>query len=180
MKANKTAEKLAILDFYKFKYGLSLSPHLVEAMDVLNLEMAFRMMRFEQVMDSAATKIQSVYKAVKTRRMFSALIERRRSGMFIFAVRIKLKVMRRRKEKERQQAAQMIQKFCKGYLVAKRFLKIKGDIAIDKSLSHFRRMKEKIGRQLARSLTYVWRLYKAKKQRLAAEAEAAKKRAKLA
>ena len=52
-------------------------------------------------------------------------------------------------------------------MVAKHYIHIKGDISIDRTLASLNRMRNEIGGQLAKMLAFVWRTYKAKKERIA-------------
>lgn len=53
--------------------------------------------------------------------------------------------MKKAREMLRYKSATLVQRYCKGYLVAKRYIHFMGDVSIDKSLVSFYRMKEEIG-----------------------------------
>ena len=91
---------------------------------------------------------------------------------------VRRRIWKLRKQILQNKAALVIQRFCKGHLTAKHYIHFKGDISIDTSLYSLKIMKNKIGDQLARMLTFIWRTYKRKKERLAAEEKARKAKAK--
>jgi len=63
----------------------------------------------------------------------------------------------------------MIQKYSKGHLVSKRFIKQRGEIAIDNTLQHFRDMKRDLGIVLSNLVRLHWRIYLRIKKKKAAK-----------
>ena len=56
--------------------------------------------------------------------------------------------------------ATLIQRYSKGYLVAKHYIHILGDVAIDYSLLSLKAMTDKIGLWLALRIAVMWRTFK--------------------
>ena len=70
----------------------------------------------------------------------------------------------------------MLQKYCRGYLVAKKYSLVVGNRSIHKKLSCFSELRREIELQFVRQLSFVWRVYKRTKAREAREADARKKK----
>ena len=67
-KARTLRNRILVVGFYKQNFDLELNSSLIEKMDLLHLEMSYRMMRLDQLMEKAATTIAACYKALKVRR----------------------------------------------------------------------------------------------------------------
>ena len=68
-----------------------------------------------------------------------------------------------RKRKAETESCLLLQKYCRGYLVTKRYIKQRGDISIMSSLRELREMKHQMGTHLSNLLRFVWRCYWKKK-----------------
>ena len=88
------------------------------------------------------------------------------------------RILKRKRDEKLRDAATLIQRYCKGHLVAKHYIHIIGDASIDKSLFSFRVMKNEIGRQLANLLYFYWRVYQRTQERKRKEEAERKKKAK--
>ena len=177
-KHHNTTEKLAIIEHYKKYFNLSINYKCVERMDPLELEMSFRMLRLEQKLSHAATCIVSCLKGIKTRRRLRNLLARRKLALLFLQAQFKGKILKRQRDEKLRNAATLIQRYCKGHLVAKHYIHIIGDASIDKSLFSFRVMKNEIGRQLANLLYFYWRVYQRTLERKRKEEAERKKKAK--
>jgi len=95
-RANETQKKLAIVDHYKNSFDrklqfivltsiliVSLSYKCIERMDTLHLELSYQMLRLEQRMNHAATRIGCIYRGVKTRRRLHKLLKARKSATLL-------------------------------------------------------------------------------------------------
>lgn len=74
------------------------------------------------------------------------------------------------------ECARLIQRLCKGYIVSKRYEKVRSKYLIDYRLEKFIQLKEEIKVQLAHLLYFTWKCYKGRKARLIRE-DAARKAA---
>ena len=63
----------------------------------------------------------------------------------------------------------MIQKYSKGHLVSKRYIKQRGEISIDNTLQHFRDMKRDLGTVLSNLVRFHWRVHLRIKKKKAAK-----------
>ena len=72
-KASAIRNRILVIDFYKQNFGLELNSQLIEKMDLLHLEMSYRMMRLEQLLEKAATTIAACYKGLKVRRYYKKI-----------------------------------------------------------------------------------------------------------
>ena len=68
-----------------------------------------------------------------------------------------------RDRKAKTESCYLLQKYCRGYLVTKRYIKQRGDISIMSSLRELREMKHQMGTHLSNLLRFVWRCYWKKK-----------------
>lgn len=136
-KLNETADRLEIAHYYETTYNLSLSYKLVERMDPVNLEYAFRMCRLDQKMNEASTTIICCWRGYKTRKMLKTLIRARKSALLLIQYMMKRRMRRRIKAVLEMKAATLIQRYCKGHLVSKHYIHFMGDVSIDKSLVSF-------------------------------------------
>eukprot|EP00353_Schmidingerella_taraikaensis_P009040 CAMPEP_0185591634 /NCGR_PEP_ID=MMETSP0434-20130131/65153_1 /TAXON_ID=626734 ORGANISM="Favella taraikaensis, Strain Fe Narragansett Bay" /NCGR_SAMPLE_ID=MMETSP0434 /ASSEMBLY_ACC=CAM_ASM_000379 /LENGTH=147 /DNA_ID=CAMNT_0028216797 /DNA_START=937 /DNA_END=1380 /DNA_ORIENTATION=- len=84
---------------------------------------------------------------------------------------MKMKSLVRKRKKREFEAAVMVQKYCKGYITAKRYFKIKGEFMIDQTLKEFMRIRKEIEFTLAHLIYFTWKCYKGRKVRLKREAE---------
>ena len=65
---------------------------------------------------------------------------------------------------QQDKAALIVQRYCRGHFVAKRFLKARGDISMAASLKTFRDMKHEIGTMLSNQIRFYWKVYLRKKE----------------
>ena len=96
-RATETTQKLAIVNHYKNKHAISLSYKCVERMDAFHLDLAYRMLRLEQVMYQAATRIACIYRGIKTRRKLKAILKARKSATLFIQAIIKRRILKMRK-----------------------------------------------------------------------------------
>ena len=130
------------------------------------------------MMDKAATRIACIYRGLKTRRQLQKVIKARKSATLLIQALVRKRILKMRKLAKEKDAATLIQRYCKGHMVAKHYVHLLGDISIDKSLHSLTLMKKEIGYQLAKSLYFYWQIYKRNKERKAKEeAERKKKKA---
>ena len=149
-------------------------------MDQYHLEFAYMMLRLEQRMSKAATRISCIYRGLKTRRhLREVLKQRKKSTLFIQAI-IRRRMLARKKLKRQNNAATLIQRYCKGHLVAKHYIHLLGDVSIDKSLFKFKVMKQEISMQLAKMIYFYWKIYKRNQERKKKAEEERKRKAKAA
>ena len=64
-----------------------------------------------------------------------------------------------------EKSALLIQRQLRGYFVAKRFVREKGDISIMNSLKSLRDMKHELGVMLSNLLRFHWKVYKRRKEK---------------
>lgn len=70
-----------------------------------------------------------------------------------------------RLEKTQHEAALLLQRYARGHLVSKHYIRQRGDIAIMATLQPFRDMKTEIGTQLSNLIRFLWRVYKRTKEK---------------
>ena len=97
-RARTISNTLLVVNFYKDNFKLQLNKELIDKFDIVQLEMAYRLMRLEQIWNESATKIQSIYKGILVRREQRRLkVERKKSILVVQAI-VRLRYKRRKRK----------------------------------------------------------------------------------
>ena len=135
-----------------------MNPKLIRTLDALQLEMAFNLAVLDKDMHLAATIIAACWKGIKTRRSLRAVRKKRIWAIWTLQAFIVRKMATLRKRRAQREAALLLQKHMKGYLVLKRYFKEISRINIDNTLSHFSVMKAQVGAQMSNMIRFLWRV----------------------
>jgi len=113
----------------------------------------------------ASLTIAASYRGIRTRRELTNLLRKRKRAILFIQKFAKKRMARLRHEKKQTEAALLIQRVCRGHLVAKHYIRERGDISIMATLKRFRDMKTEIGTQLSNLIRFYWKCYKRKKDK---------------
>ena len=148
------------LFYLSVNWIVSLSHKLAERMDPLHLELSYQMALLDKRFHLAALKIAACYRGIRTRRKLKQVLAKRKWAIFALQNAVRRRIKRLRMAAIQNKAALLLQRYCRGHLVGKKFIKQWGDIRIATSLVPFNEMKIKLGHQLSNMLRLAWRIYK--------------------
>mmetsp|Transcript_13822 Transcript_13822/g.17501 ORF Transcript_13822/g.17501 Transcript_13822/m.17501 type:complete len:161 (+) Transcript_13822:1313-1795(+) len=138
--------------------------------------MAFAMALLDKKMYLAQISIAACWKGIRTRRMLRSISRRRRAAIWTITNFVRRKMAIIKRKKAQQAASVIVQKYCRGYLVAQRFIRVRAQISINASLSTLKKQRDDFGSHLCNLLRFHWRVFlRVKKNK--AEAEEKKKAA---
>lgn len=104
--------------------------------------MAYRLAGLDKQFELAACRIQAIVRSIMTRRKTRRMILARKRAMIFMQCYIRSRLLARKKRAKRELAATIVARFCKGYLVTKRFVKARGSISIDQTLKPLKEMRD--------------------------------------
>ena len=140
-----------------------MSYKLVQTLDSMHLEMSYRAALLDKQFYLASLTIGAGYRGIRTRRALRQIMEKRRWAISYIQSFMRKRLSQMHLAREQAKAALLVQRYCRGHLAAKRYLKARGDISIAASLKTFRDMKIEIGTQLSNSIRFYWKVYLRKK-----------------
>ena len=144
---------------------VTLNYKLVKTLDPLHLEMSLQMALLDKRFHLASLTIAASYRGIRTRRELTNLLGERKRAILFLQKFVKKRQARLRHEKKQTAAALLIQRVSRGHLVAKHYIRERGDISIMATLKRFRDMKTEIGTQLSNLIRFYWKCYKRKKDK---------------
>ena len=113
----------------------------------------------------ASLTIAAAYRGLSTRRQLSAVLKARKAAILYIQDFVRRRQARHRLESQQHAAALLLQRYARGHLVSKHYIRQRGDIAIMATLKPFRDMKTEIGTQLSNLVRFLWKVYKRKKEK---------------
>jgi len=146
-------------------------------MTALEFEMALRMRVRERREYQAATLIQAIWKGYYTRNIILKKLSQFKKGVTFITTFMRGKIDRAKLRVKRRKAAQLIQRYMKGYLVSKITRFVKCENSVFNTLQNFTLLTAHVRNQSQRLIRYWWRVYLRVKERKKEEERKRKEKA---
>ena len=186
-KADDSTIKLDIVRFFKENYNrkfeflflslnnrhiihvcfslVAVNAKLVQTMDPLHLELSYQMALLDKRFHLASLTIAAAYRGLRTRRHLRKILANRKWAVLTIQ-RIMRKLMAdQRLKRDKITATLLVQRYCRGHLVSKRWIQKVGDIRIDATLKQFYDIKKHNELSIRYLLWYIYKKYKKRKEK---------------